>query len=151
MISKKKKIRKLRGSRTHGWGLTHRGKGNKGGSGKSGAGKKCHSKKHMFPTNHLGKKGFKKKNKEKYKSISIKELTEKLDKLVEQKLIQKKGDTYEINLEKLGYGKLLSQGKLEQKLNIKVKRVSERAKKKIEEKGGKITNADMEANIVQSS
>ncbi|PIN80122.1 50S ribosomal protein L15 [Candidatus Woesearchaeota archaeon CG10_big_fil_rev_8_21_14_0_10_30_7] len=154
VVNKGKKSRKLRGSRTHGWGLTHRGKGNQGGSGRSGGGKKCHSIKQMFEIPHLGKSGFKRKGLSNYyESISLKNLTSKLTNYVEQKLVEKKGDVYIIDLSKLGYGKLLSQGNLKQKLEIKTKKISKKAQQKVEEKGGKVIleNVSVETNPVQSS
>ncbi len=151
VVHKRKKNRRFRGSRTCGWGLVHRGSGTKGGVGMSGGGKKCHSKKDMYGPGHLGKSGFKKKGTvNKYESISIKELEDRLETFLEKKLIEKKGDSYDVDLSKLGYGKLLSQGKVNKKLNIKANYFSEKAKLKIEEKGGKLIseNVPVETNSV---
>ena len=73
--------------------------------------------------------------------------------VTEEKLAEKKGDTYQVDLSKLGYGKLLSQGEVRKKLEIKVERASVKTKQKIEEKGGKLIleNVSVETNTVQSS
>ncbi len=154
VTTKTKKNRRKRGSRTQGWGLVHRGSGQKGGVGRAGGGKKCHGKKDMFGPNHLGRHGFKRGGADNsYKVISIKDLSERLEGLIEEKLVEKKGDTYHVDLSKLGYGKLLSQGEVNKKLEIKVERASAKTKQKIEGKGGKLIleHVSVERNTVQPS
>ena len=60
-MTKRKKSRKLRGHKTHGYGSKkkHRGAGNRGGRGMAGTGKRAGQKKPSMPEDYLGKKGFK--------------------------------------------------------------------------------------------
>ena len=142
VIKRRKKATKMRGTRTHGWGLVHRNSGQRGGAGNAGRGKKAHSNK---PTNWLdktnpryfGKHGFKYKGTtEKDTPINIKEVEEKLTQWVNEKKAEQKGNAYEINLEKLGYTKLLSTGTATKKIKITVKTTTEKAKQKITKIGG---------------
>lgn len=138
---KRKKNSRQRGGTTHGWGAMkkHRGSGNRGGVGMAGTGKRGDSKK---PSNwkekYFGKFGFKKKGQvEKIITVNISELQDRLDALLAKKLIEKKGDVYEIDAEKLGYNKVLGTGKLTKKMSIKAPYFSAKAIERIESAGGK--------------
>ena len=50
----------------------------------------------------------------------------------------KENDLIEIDLNKLGYEKLISKGKLNKKVMVKIKFASKRAIEKIEKLGGKV-------------
>ncbi len=54
-----------------------------------------------------------------------------------QRIALKKG-LREIDLSKLGYGKLLGRGEIKQKLTVKVEKFSASAKEKLEKAGGKL-------------
>lgn len=133
----RKKVRRQRGSKLHGWGAKkkHRGKGSKGGHGFAGLLK--HKKMWMLANDpeHFGRTGFKvpqrvaRKSGE--KAINIRDL----DKISEGKK--------EINLSELGYGKLLSFGKITKPLVVKVAKFTEGARRKIEEAGGKIISENI--------
>lgn len=138
---KRKKNVKQRGSHTHGWGAKkkHRGKGNKGGAGMAGTGKRGDAKKpSIWKNKYFGKKGFKSKNFKDQKTINICELDQKIDKLVKQNKIEQKGDTYNIDLSKLGIDKLLSKGKATKKMNITTDSATEKAITKVKEAGGQV-------------
>ncbi|MCD6478218.1 MAG: uL15 family ribosomal protein [Candidatus Aenigmarchaeota archaeon] len=126
----KKKTKKMRGKKTFGYGSKkkHRGGGSRGGRGLGGAFK--HKKTMILKENpeHFGKRGFKRKNKKIIKTINLKELDE---------LYRKSGEK-SIDVSKLGYDKVLGNGKLTNALEIKSKSFSQMAKKKIEKVGGKI-------------
>ncbi len=139
---KRKKNSRQRGSHTHGWGSKkkHRGAGNRGGRGRAGSGKKGDAKKpsNIFSGYQPGKRGFKKKNiKINVKAISLKYLQEHIDKFLKQKLINKEGDTYLIELKKLGFNKLLS-GKVKYKLRVKTPFASKSSIEKIKAAGGEV-------------
>ena len=127
----RKKVRRMRGSHTHGWGAKkkHRGAGSRGGRGQAGMMK--HKKSWMIENDpqHFGGRGFKipmeVRNSE--KSITLKDLD----------ILARNLRKTEINISEFGYDKVLSNGKLTQPLTIKAKKFVERAKKKIEEAGGK--------------
>lgn len=147
-----KKIRKLRGSRTCGYGTQgqHRKKGQRGGAGKTTGWKKHKrslyevQKKMGFPDPdwRKGKKGFKRPQDitriYKVNTLNVKDLDVKLDKFVEKGLAEKSGETYSIDLAKMNIQKLLGKGEIQKKVNISVKTASERAVEKIKAVGGKV-------------
>lgn len=147
VVRKKKKSRKLRGSTSHGWGFSkrHRGKGSRGGHGHAGVGKRGAQKETFYLSKGIepiGKVGISVKPrvvKVPVTIINLRDLCEKLDFWVAQKSIEKSVDTYKIDLPKLGYTKLLSDGKITKKLNIKCKSCSAKAKQKVEAAGGSIS------------
>ncbi|MEM2106579.1 MAG: uL15m family ribosomal protein [Candidatus Bathyarchaeia archaeon] len=131
MATRKRKSRKMRGSRTCGWGRSgqHRKGGMRGGRGKAG------TFKHKWPSVlrygwELRKKGFTspKTLKDEGKVINVGEL----ERLIEES--GSKGDV--VNLTELGYVKLLGGGRISRPLNIEVNEASEAAKRKIMEAGG---------------
>jgi len=127
----RKKSSRMRGSKTHGWGMKkkHRGAGSQGGRGQ--AGMKKHKKSWMIKNdpNHFGKIGFvvPPKVKIEIKAITLKDID----------ILAKKLNKNEIDISEIGFDKVLSSGKLTQPLTIKAKKFVERAKQKIEEAGGK--------------
>ncbi len=147
-INKRKKNSRQRGSTTHGWGSMkkHRGAGNRGGRGMAGSGKRGDTiKPSLWGRKYFGKSGFKKKNiKEKVNAISIGCLEEKLNSLLNKKLISKEGELYIVDMGKMGFNKLLSQGKVLNKFKIKVKYASKKAVEKIKNSGGEIDLLDKE-------
>lgn len=137
VVKRRKKSRKMRGSRTHGFGLVHRGTGNKGGKGMAGTGKKAQSKKPMvWHERYLGKFGFKPKNTFEYNAVNLGELDENAKKLFDAKLAEHKEGFYVIDIAKLGYTKLLGGGKVKNKLKIIAKKASESAAEKLKKHGG---------------
>lgn len=123
------KTKKFRGSMTHGRGKkAGRGSGLRGGRGNAGLHK--HKYMHMlkYMPDHFGVHGFKRPQKvlKETKAVNVGEL--------EKKFPGKK----ELDLSKEGYDKLLGGGILETKLKIKVNSASERAIKKVKEKGGEV-------------
>ena len=139
--NKRSKRSRQRGSWTHGWGAKkkHRGKGNKGGAGMAGTGKRADSKKPSIwkDPNYFGKHGFASRFK-KEKAVNVQYLNEAADSLVEQKLIEKKGDMYRIELSKLGFGKLLSKGPAVKKFEIFAARASPGAIEAVKAAGGSV-------------
>ena len=147
VVIKKKKSKKQRGQRTHGWGAgkKQRGKGHSGGHGASNVGKRGGSKKTKYlaagktPYGKKGeRKGLTKKFKVFKKTINIFDIVANLTSWTDKGLVSEKNKIFEIDLEKLGYDKLLSRGSINVKLNIRVPEFSEKAKQKVEEAGGKI-------------
>jgi len=150
-INKRKKNSRQRGSTTHGWGSMkkHRGAGNRGGRGMAGSGKRGDTiKPRLWGKKYFGKSGFKKKNiKEKVNSISIGCLEEKLNSFLDKKLISKEGDLYIVDMGKIGFNKLLSQGKVLNKFKIKVDCASKKAVEKIKSGGGEVVLLEKESFI----
>jgi large subunit ribosomal protein L15 len=139
---KDRKVRKQRGSRTHGWGQIgqHRSRGGRGGTGKAGLDKHkwTYVVKHD-PTYWL-KKGFvsTKTLGKKVSIINIGKLDDLAAKLESTKKLEKKEKKIFLDLESLGYDKLLGTGKVAKPMIVKVASYSEAASRKLEEAGGEI-------------
>ncbi len=128
-----KKVKKYRGSRTHGGGSRkkRRGSGNRGGYGNAGTGKRADHKKFTILKEHglayFGKRGFKRKAlTKKIKAINISQLPE----------------NPKLNLKELGFNKLLGKGSPKLKYQITVDSCSRKAKEKIEKAGGQVTTLE---------
>jgi large subunit ribosomal protein L15 len=143
-INKRKKNSRQRASTTHGYGSKkkHRGHGSRGGTGLAGTGKRADSKKPSFwqDTEYFGRHGF--VNPSTIKPIfplNIVDIERKLDSYLAEKLIVKEGDTYIVDLGKLGFDKLLGDGRVSHKFKITAKFASGIAIEKIKEAGGSVT------------
>ena len=137
MPHKLRKIRKHRGSRTHGYGQVgqHRGTGKKGGHGKAGRSKHKWTYIVKYEPDYFGKKGFTPRGlSRKTNVINVGELGELAKKVSAKK---RKGKLL-LDLKKLGYDKLLGMGRITKPILVKVTSFSETAAKKIEEAGGQI-------------
>lgn len=148
-----RKVRKMRGRRTHGYGKVgqHRKTGQRAGRGKTTQWKK--SKKSYYlkqkelgfpdPDWDMGKKGFKRPQDlnriYQVNTLNVKDLDLKIDNLVLDKKATKSGNSYNINLGEIDIQKLLGKGEINRVINISVKNASKRAIEKIEAAGGKIT------------
>jgi large subunit ribosomal protein L15 len=151
-VYKEKKNVRQRGNNSHGWGAKkkHRGAGHRGGHGLAGTGKRGDAKRPRIWKNrkYFGKYGFTPHGLvDSRNAINLSILDKQKDTLVEEKKATLDKDTYTINLEGLGYAKLLGKGKIESKLVITVPMASAKAIAKVEEKGGsvKLTAQDAEA------
>lgn len=137
MPHKLRKIRKKRGSRTQGYGRVgqHRKSGSKG-MRKVGRHKHGWSYVLRYEPEYFGKKGFTspKSLKQKVNVINI----GKLDEIAEKISTGKEKDKLFIDLESLGYTKLLGTGKVTKPLIVKVASCSKSAAEKIKEAGGQI-------------
>ena len=147
----RRKFSRMRGTHTHGWGAKkkHRGAGHRGGRGMAGSGKRADQKKptilKLYGNAYFGRHGFNRPQKmvQKIKAINLDNLQSKLDSYLEQKLVIKDKEFYVVDLDKLGYQKLLGGGKLNIKFKISAQYFSKQAVKKIEEKGGTIVQEDV--------
>ena len=136
MSRKRKKVVKMRGSKSHGYGYKkkHRGKGSKGGKGMAGSFKHKKSWIFRYDRGHLGKaKGFKsmkqREIKPDYRAINLRDI---------QKLADRNSLTGVIDLKSLGYEKVLASGELKKPIEIKAKYFSKSAEEKIQKFGGKV-------------
>jgi large subunit ribosomal protein L15 len=137
-IRRRKKSRKLRGSRTHTWGQVgqHRAKGQKGGRGNTGGHKGGWVKTIKFNPDYFGKHGF-----TRYERLVTKDLTinvGEIDQNAEKLSKEKQEKMPVIDLNSLGYTKVLGSGKVTKALVVKAEIFSEKAREKIEEAGGKV-------------
>jgi len=134
-VKKRKKVSRMHGSHTHGWGgkKKHRGKGHRGGIGKAGSGKRADKKKTRFLKE--GEKYFGKSKAlrrgtvtKKLEPINLRKISENPQKFI------KKGEK-ELNLK--GY-KVLGTGEITEKLIIKASAASKSALDKVKKAGGDI-------------
>jgi large subunit ribosomal protein L15 len=137
MPHKERKTRKMRGSRTHGYGRIgqHRDAGSKGHR-KVGRHKHLWSYVVAHEPDYFGKKGFTSRQSlmRKEKTINIAQLSE----------LTAENDTAHIDLTSMGYTKLLGTGKITKPLTITVATCSKTATEKVEKAGGKILTASEE-------
>ena len=142
-INKRKKNTRLRGSKTHGWGAKkkHRGQVHRGGRGMAGTGKRADSKKpSIWKEDYFGKHGFVSKTpKVKINAVNIGFIEQHLSKFLSNNSIKKENDMYFVELEKLGFNKLLGDGRVSVKFKVKTPYASKIAVEKIKESGGEVT------------
>jgi large subunit ribosomal protein L15 len=136
MPHKLRRIRKTRGSRTQGYGRVgqHRKTGSKG---LRNVGRHKHLWSYVlrYEPEYFGKKGFvsPKSLRKKENVINVK----RLDEIAEKFSTEKEGKMF-IDLESLGYTKLLGTGKISKSLAVKVASCTKSAAEKIKEAGGQI-------------
>ncbi|MFH1638261.1 MAG: uL15m family ribosomal protein [Candidatus Woesearchaeota archaeon] len=154
-INRRKKVRKYRGSKTHGGGAMkkRRGAGHRGGRGNAGSGKRADQKKPSFLKeyggSYFGRHGFKRPYAYKPKAISIGQIDSLADKLVKKGLAMLDKETYTINLGKAGYDRLIGTGKVTKKLRIKVDHASNRAIERIKLAGGEVELPQLSEELVE--
>ncbi|MEM3382520.1 MAG: uL15 family ribosomal protein [Nitrososphaerales archaeon] len=139
MPTRLRKNRKLRGSRTVGYGQIgqHRKSGSRGGKGKAGLHKHKWSWAVKYAPDHFGKDKFKPPNRTIVKRwINVSQLNELYDELLRNNKIEKKDDKFLINLVDLDYDKLLGDGEAKHPYYVIVKSFTKSAKDKIEKVGG---------------
>jgi len=146
-FSKQRKSSKMRGNREQGRGRkSGRGAGLRGGKGNAGHHK--HKRVHYYSklnqpfgwTNIGFKMPVEAQNPQ--LGVNVSELQIVLPQLVEAGEATQDGDTFTVDLAKLGVDKLLGSGQVRAKLNITVPATTEKAKAKVEAAGGSVTLAD---------
>lgn len=140
MSRKRKKSKKKRGSRTHGYGAArkHRGAGSRGGRGRAGRGKKAKHKKLTALKEEKGKgqrKGFSRPQQKSVTTMNLMDIDQQLDQLLERGYAEKKGDHYVFDARQAGVDKILGKGQLNHKIDIKADNFSSKAKDKLAEAG----------------
>jgi len=132
-----RKCRKNRGSRTCGYGKVgqHRDQGAKPNR-KAGRHKHKWSWVIRYEPNYFNKRGFTspKSLRQKAKTINVGEL----DQIAEKISVEKEKAKFFIDLENLGYTKLLGTGKIMKPLTVKIASCSESASKKVKDVGGEV-------------
>ena len=140
MIRSKRKINKLRGSRSNGGGCTkkRRGAGNKGGRGNAGASKQHWTWTAKFDPDHYGKHGFKRPQKmiKKVNPVNLSYLEEQADNLIERSKPTKDEDSIVIHVTQIDYDKFIAKVKITKSFIISAPQFSASAIEKIEEMGG---------------
>ncbi len=142
-VNKRKKSNRMRASQTHGWGAKkkHRGAGNRGGRGMAGSGKRADQRKPSilkeYGNTYFGKLGFTRPQKMIHKDVTINLyfLDQNADKLG-----KKESDFYVIDLNELGYTKLLGTGTVTRKYKVICNKISKKAEEKIKKLNGEVIN-----------
>jgi large subunit ribosomal protein L15 len=134
MPTRTRKVRRMRGSRTHGYGQIgqHRHSGKQGGHGNAGLHKHKWSWLTINDPDHFRRDPFRPPS---YHKVS------KWANVGDLGSFAKDGDgkgTVSVDLDAQGVEKLLGAGEVKRAFNVKVSSYTERAKKKLEEAGGKI-------------
>ena len=141
MPHKLRKLRKMRGSRTHGYGRVgqHRDAGSKGHR-KVGRHKHLWSYVTTYEPDYFGKHGFTSPQslKRKENIINISKLGE-----LSQKFSAEKGATH-VDLTSLGFTKLLGTGNITKPLIVNVASCSKTAAEKIKKAGGQVLTKPQE-------
>jgi large subunit ribosomal protein L15 len=139
-----RKVRKQRGSRTHGWGQVgqHRGIGMRGGHGKAGHKKHKWTYVVKYDPHYFGKHGFQRSWANRPTTMNVGELDTQIEELITHGVIRQESTGYHINLDELGIGKLLGSGRVTKPLRVSVKSWSAAAAQKIEAAGGQILAVD---------
>lgn len=143
MAQSARKNRKLRGSRTHGYGNAqkHRGAGSRGGRGMAGSKKQNWMQVSKNMPGKFGRSGFKRhasiiKNSS---TLNVGDLDDWAENWLSAEKARKTKDAITVDLGKLRFDKLLGSGKVTNKYALTVDSCSQKALAKIEACGGKIT------------
>jgi len=141
VVKRRKKNTTQRGSRTCGWGLVHRGAGQRGGSGKGGI-KAKQPQRGAWKLQVLGKHGFVYQGHKKADiAINLRDLEQRSANLLAEKQAKQEAGVITVDLTKLGYTKLLGTGKAMHKWKINVKKAVPNAVDKIKAAGGEVVIA----------
>ena len=171
--TKKSKVSKMRGTSSHGWGhkKKHRGAGHRGGKGLAGTGARGDSQKSSILTKsksilqkmaavkgtkmsklvlgkaYYGKKGFNSIHARKTDVLSLNHIEGNFDTMVEKGMIVKEKTEFVFDSTAFKYDKILGKGNFSKKITIICKEISDSAKQKVEDAGGKVittSNSDSE-------
>ena len=136
-----RKTRKLRGSRTMGYGRVgqHRKAGGRGGVGKAGGRNHFWIRTVKYEPKRFRKVGFKPPSalKPRPSTVNVGELMELAFRLYGAEALRSR-EPLELDLEAMGYRKLLGEGEVSIPLRVRIPSYSESAKEKIEEAGGEL-------------
>jgi large subunit ribosomal protein L15 len=136
MATRFRKTRKLRGSRTHGWGQVaqHRASGHKGGLGISGQLKHHFSSMLKYDPDHFGHDSTHPPHPNVTKKwASVRDLDDLFEKFG-----NKDGEKKLIDLTSIGYDKLLGGGKITNAYTVKIRQFTASAEEKVKKAGGEV-------------
>ncbi len=136
MVTRFRKTRKLRGSRTHGWGQVaqHRASGHKGGLGISGQLKHHFSSMLKYDPDHFGHDSTHPPHPNVTKKwASVRDLDDLFEKFG-----NKDGEKKVIDLISKRYDKLLGGGKITNAYTVKIRQFTASAEEKVKKAGGEV-------------
>ncbi len=141
-VRRQKKHRRFRGRRTyHGSHKKWRGGGSRGGRGAAGLHKHKWTYTVKYDKEHFGRYANKPHGK-KVATVSLNYLNTNAEKFLKQKIAEKEGSLIKINVEKLGFGKVLGNGKVSMPLIVEAKYFSKAAEEKLAKAGGKAVKVE---------
>jgi large subunit ribosomal protein L15 len=133
MATRLRKVRRLRGSRTHGWGQMgqHRHSGSRGGTGMAGMHKHKWSYTVKYAPDHFGHNRF---------APPKRQLTRRWLNVGDLSSLTKNGkeENEIVDLGAMGYDKLLGQGSISMPVSVKIPRASASAVEKVKSAGGSV-------------
>ena len=144
VVHRERKVRRYRGHTTHGGGhrKKRRGGGSRGGRGNAGTGKKSGHKKDKYHT-PIGKHGFHTQKTRPAPAVNVGYFTSvRLKKLLAEGKITQEQGFFVVDLEKLGFSKLLGTGSLHDKIKLTTGSSSPQAQEKVKAAGGQLSSAD---------
>lgn len=146
MPHKLKKSRKQRGSRYCGWGQVgqHRKGGMRGGKGRAGGRKHLWIQTVKYFPDRYKKIGFKPPSslESEAETVNVDELRDLAIKTLGADSVKGGEEDLSLDLESLGYGKLLGRGRVDLPLSIKVSEYTSKALEKVEAAGGQILESE---------
>lgn len=130
---KRRSSKNKSGSNGYGSSKKNRGAGNRGGRGNAGSGKKGQSKNmKKSGVNKLGEEGFNSR-KEPQTGINLRDIDQQIDAFVEEGLAEETDSGYVFDAEEAGYDKVLGSGQVRKNIEIRARKFSGSAERKIEE------------------
>jgi len=137
-MTKRRSKKKKSGSHGYGSSKKNRGAGSRGGRGKAGSGKKAsHDRMGKEGLKKMGEHGFKPFHDNEQNGLNLRDIDQRIEELVEAGLADEEDGTFVVNLDDIGYDKVLGTGKLTKDIQIHAENFSDSAKRKIEESDGK--------------
>lgn len=138
MATRFRKSRRYRGSRYCGWGQIgqHRQSGSRGGVGNAGKHKHLWIRTVIEEPDHFGHDSVKTHNRNVVSRwINVRDL----DALIQEDESKKNSKgLYILDLNSLGYDKLLGGGQVNGKFEVRINRISDKAREKVEQSGGEV-------------
>jgi large subunit ribosomal protein L15 len=95
-----------------------------------------------YKPNYFGKHGFHAVAESAVKEINVGELHDVSERLPSERTAKQEEKDVTLDLESLGYDKLLGKGKISRPLIVKVKEYSKKAAEKVEAAGGRIAKLE---------
>jgi large subunit ribosomal protein L15 len=141
-MTKRRSKKNKSGSNGHGSSKKNRGAGNRGGRGNAGRGKKAkHEKMTKDGVHQLGEHGFNSRS-EDQTGINLRDIDQQIERMVEEGLAEETDNGYRVDLEELGYEKVLAKGHLTKEIEIHAPKFSSRAEEKIEDGDGEAVKTE---------
>lgn len=138
MATRFRKSRRYRGSRYCGWGQIgqHRQSGSRGGVGNAGKHKHLWIRTVIEEPDHFGHDSVNSHNRNAVSRwINVRDL----DSLIQDDESKKNSKgLYILDLNSLGYDKLLGGGQIDGKFEVRINRISDKAREKVEQSGGEV-------------